>query len=411
MKVLLLGNGFDLYHYLPTTYYCFLTITEYLVRGDTSKSTRKQITIEDKPLGRIMAEVENNCPMLQESYIRYKKEYDSMILEEKEQSSLIKMCENNPWWRFMVEECKNDSNWIDVEKNIRFVIGVFDSFLIDDDRWKQYNGRLSFKHNVSRVTEKVVLDYFDFFEEEIIDNISCWGGISNRKVVKEKYTIKDRFENVKRIDKNKVVESLFELLKQFAQILEFYLYHFVENVIEKRLSEGPLEKSNSFFNSFQTVISFNYTKTYENQYKADSVVHLHGKIGDGVILGINPDSDDEKGSAAQYILFKKYYQRLISDTFDSFRNTIELMEADKKRGLADDVYVLGHSLDITDEDIIREVFSLAGSIYIYYHRPEEEEKYIRNLIRIFGKKEFDDLIRKQRLTFYSIEKISESSIM
>ena len=405
MKVLLLGNGFDLYHYLPTTYYCFLTITEYLVRGDTSKKTRNPIIIEDNPLGRIMAEVGNNCSMLQESYIRYKKEYDSLILEAKEQSSLIKKCENNPWWKFMVEKCKNDDNWIDVEKNIRFVIEVFDSFLNADDRWNPYNGRLTFKRKANRVAEKVVLDFFDFFEEDIFDG-DYLGGSSNRKNVKEEYTVKDRFENVKRIDKSKVVETLFELLKQFAQILEFYLSHFVQKVIEKRLFEGLLEESNRFFNSFQTVISFNYTTTYEDQYKADSVVHLHGKIGDGVILGINPDSDDEKGSDAQYIQFKKYYQRWICDTFDSFRNTIELMEVDKSRGLADDVYVLGHSLDITDEDIIRDVFSLAGSICIYYHRPEMKGQYIRNLIRIFGKKEFDELSNKQRLTFCSIEEIS-----
>lgn len=67
--------------------------------------------------------------------------------------------------------------------------------------------------------------------------------------------------------------------------------------------------------------------------------------------------------------------------------------------------VAGHSLDKTDEDIIKQVFNLADKIVILCHNDQAIGKYIKNLITIYGKKEFDNLRSKTDLEFTSYENL------
>ena len=61
--------------------------------------------------------------------------------------------------------------------------------------------------------------------------------------------------------------------------------------------------------------------------------------------------------------------------------------------------VMGHSLDVTDEDIIRDLFDLASEITVIYHSESSKSSLIRNLINIFGKEKFDQIRDEQRLEF------------
>ena len=52
---------------------------------------------------------------------------------------------------------------------------------------------------------------------------------------------------------------------------------------------------------------------------------------------------------------------------------------------------MGHSLDVTDKDIIKELFEQADEITIFYHNIEAKRKYAENLVKIFGKIKFEKL--------------------
>ena len=49
------------------------------------------------------------------------------------------------------------------------------------------------------------------------------------------------------------------------------------------------------------------------------------------------------------------------------------------------LYVIGHSLDSTDEDVIRQVFESAKTIRILYHNETSIKNQIKNLVEIYGK--------------------------
>lgn len=55
------------------------------------------------------------------------------------------------------------------------------------------------------------------------------------------------------------------------------------------------------------------------------------------------------------------------------------------------VMFFGHSLDATDADIIKSVISVSNQVYILWHDKKAKNKYIKNLIDMFGKEEFMSL--------------------
>ena len=95
---------------------------------------------------------------------------------------------------------------------------------------------------------------------------------------------------------------------------------------------------------------------------------------------------------------------------DAFRRLVkqgeESRQADQNRsdaGSTDDrLFTMGHSLDITDRDIMEELFRNASEIVILYHNFDAKKSYIANLIKIFGKDGFDILKKDKKLSFVSL---------
>ena len=61
--------------------------------------------------------------------------------------------------------------------------------------------------------------------------------------------------------------------------------------------------------------------------------------------------------------------------------------------------VMGHSLDITDEEIICDLFSISSEITILYHIDSAKAQHIHNLVKIFGKEKLDQIRDEQKLEF------------
>ena len=121
MKILLLGNGFDLYHKLPTKYENFLHTTEFLKNNyDSSCDT----------IGKVFgdARLQENDRFIKDSYERYKTEYDKIQLEPTKIDKLVDMAKRNMWFSYLLQSFNKDLGWIDFEREIATVIeqlGIF----------------------------------------------------------------------------------------------------------------------------------------------------------------------------------------------------------------------------------------------------------------------------------------------
>ena len=63
------------------------------------------------------------------------------------------------------------------------------------------------------------------------------------------------------------------------------------------------------------------------------------------------------------------------------------------------LYVIGHSLDATDKDIIKLIFESVDKIYVLYHSETSATSQIRNLVEMYGKQGLDRLRAEKNLCF------------
>ena len=101
-----------------------------------------------------------------------------------------------------------------------------------------------------------------------------------------------------------------------------------------------------------------------------------------------------------FIAFKKYFQRTMYETDYEY---LEWIKSVHEEEIDYTITVMGHSLDVTDEDIIKALFEKASSITVLYHDEAAKKNYITNLINIYGKTGFDRLRSKQNLSFVSLD--------
>lgn len=164
-----------------------------------------------------------------------------------------------------------------------------------------------------------------------------------------------------------------------------------------------------------------------------------------LVLGIDEYLDtDRKNIDLEFLPFKKYYQRIYKSTENAYLEWYDRIQADNadyyrkvklsETGKPDPLcgfpgqkryylsassikrhehtlYIFGHSLDITDRDVLRLLICNDNvQTKIYYHRKSEQDKaalggVIRNLVKIIGQ---DELIRRTGGTHKTIEFIPQT---
>ena len=199
------------------------------------------------------------------------------------------------------------------------------------------------------------------------------------------------------IDKEKIIKVLMEKLNDFAEMLRLYLLCFVDKTTEKLVAENKIYQ-NQVFEYSDVIVTFNYTKTYEMLNPNSEIFHIHGKTIDKIVLGVNSDkSDDIEKMETSFVQFKKYYQRALYDTDKEYFSWLKEYTNEHNENIH--LLIMGHSLDITDEDYIRDLIRLSSEVTILYHNEEAKANLIKNLINIFGKKEFVQIRKEQCLEF------------
>lgn len=350
----MLGNGFDLYHNLLTHYNDFMTIGEYLCK--------KYSTINYDNLDKIniyseLEELANKT--IQEKLFTYEDAYKESEINKEEYAVFLEKLHTNCWFNYFLD-IKNRNGWVDLENQIEKVLREFrqsnptgiDRFLDVIKENNNYNDAM-FKH----------IKKYSFGMEE---NNDC----------------------------------IFEEYNEFVEILRQYLKIFVDSVLPH--ISNLYADCNSYLKNNDYVLTFNYTNTYEELYgsKAD-IIHIHGKLDDSIVLGINSNEYDDAGSNDyKFIKYKKYYQRITKHTFDGLKKLIRDAKADsfKQKGL----FVVGHSLDASDGDIIKVLFELFECIIIYYHDDKALDQYVKNLKIIFGAKELSKMTFSQKIVFQEL---------
>ncbi|EGC02015.1 hypothetical protein CUS_4736 [Ruminococcus albus 8] len=191
--------------------------------------------------------------------------------------------------------------------------------------------------------------------------------------------------------KNRMLNDLNRLIR----CLEIYLEDCVRNIDKNLLSLDIYELK------VDKVISFNYTDTYYRFYSAkhNSVEcdYLHGKSKlskaepNNMVLGIDEYlSGTDKFTNLDFVEFKKYFQRIHKSTSCLYRKWLEEIY-DKKD--ENNVYFFGHSLSLTDKDVVSSVLMNPYiRTTIYYRNEKQYAELITNIVRIIGPEELTEKV-------------------
>ena len=375
-NILVIGNGFDLAHGLPTRYMDFmdyLSMAKTLYKNKTDPSAHpNQTTIE----GYINSQYTDVDTTLRNNLIG---KYDRKWINSFPRQLSRVFSEKNCWYKYfdylIYKKQLKGVNWIDFEAEISKVVQKIEhSPVVEEDRFKSMtNVQL---YQIDRgVHEEILLNFMNAIT----------------------YTFKTN-------EFNSFVAQLEKDLSDFINALDYYIAFIDGFSVEKRVTdiqEIDVDK----------VISFNYTDTYRRLYypdMPDERIHfIHGKanrtLGDSaskLVLGTNDTlSNQEKDSNISCLKFKKYFQRIYKRTGNDYKMFLkDALERKKVSGEFTQSYFFGHSLAATDGDVIRRVIEASDHVVIFYHDDMQHREAITNLVTVLGR---DKLIEyaEERIEF------------
>lgn len=305
MYFLIIGNGFDIAHNFPTRYVDFL---KYCRNYD-----------ENNPV--------SSLPELNEEFRIF--------------------LTNNVWLKYfldLVPDLESDRTWIDFEKEVASVVQG-----IEFGKWE-----IARRDYIGVPSETTIESLARIEPEKSLRFISYFCNYDERQ---ERFV--SRSSDI--VDFDSFVKFIYLQLRDFTRAFEIYCLKI--NLIE--INEPIIFPARSI--QIEYVLNFNYTNTYERLYGVSDTkyCYIHGKAQENrertnLVLGIDDNlSDGEESRKFHCVRFKKYFQRIIFKTGSEYKDWLAMKP--KQSSAKNYVFIVGHSLDRTDHDVLYEFFLTSDS--------------------------------------------------
>lgn len=388
MNLLIIGNGFDLAHDLPTQYKDFLKFVN-LANAilDDDLDTIKNIEASD---GNDDNEIKKTKDFI--TFIKSLKDKENFKYIEE----LHKLSIDNLWFNYFNNLKSKFNTWIDFETEISKVIQILETVKEAKDEALLYNLESFKAHNGIKVLadslKKTISNEYKKSNQN--DNKTCYLHV-------ESYSL--------------VVNKLLEGLNRLTRCLEIYLCVYINS-----LDTGVrIPEILALQNNINCVLSFNYTNTFERFYGRPNVEYdyIHGKANIEntvetcqLVLGIDEYLDEEeKNKNIDFIQYKKYFQRIYKRTGRKYKDWFKETDTHNRTngfytGMKElNIHIIGHSLDITDKDILNELImfdkqkdlrdvTVPVKVIIYDHNKKANASHIANLVRVITQDELIDSV-------------------
>lgn len=381
--LLIVGNGFDLYHGLPTRYTDFLKFISYWsifwdnYNGEAKAQVCTPFRVKLSEQNEIIEESMRDFASHQ-GYYKY------------EHLEFINSHIDNLWIQYFLKKQLSSVNWIDFEGEIYNVLKLVEEYYSEfipemrkrnDAPIKYIPGDMSTVINIFK--KNCPEEYIDF----------------TRGIISRRDTEKDKLKNNKEMLLSTMKRELDDLIK----CLDYYLLDFVSNIKVEQYSEQIKELS------YINLLNFNYTYTYASVYGKNSLREHHRIHGDcleeDMVLGI---PDESIPSTLDYIYFQKYFQRIQKRTGNYYKSWITEPNAREKslEEVPINVFIMGHSLADSDKGILKEIFmnDFVCKITIFYHSQLAYEQQVINLVSMFGKDFVIEQTANDRIVFEKLKK-------
>lgn len=413
MNILLIGNGFDLAHGLPTKYVDFLEFCKrikeiFLVGCKTFEKDYLNNWKINNEIKEMLKKEYSNRKLVKQFYDNGT--YSIEIVTQSEiLNELYNLIKDNVWIEYFFEcDMFQKENWIDFETEISRVIKFLNEIVCVS----------SLRDTIEKLPDKLL--------DEILNNLQLDFTCGE---------LRDRLLN----DLNKFIRAFEIYLTEYVGKINVEMFSpDIKDIVVKTHEDNGQKRA-----VFTKVLSFNYTNTYEKMYlkgydvNVDNCIdYIHGKADientietNNMVLGIDEYlQDDRKDKEIVFVAFKKYYQRIYKETGCKYKEWIDKIQGDyleyiqrqteadrrERKYIPDNMqatmnrlatqaiksqkcrkhnlYIFGHSLDVTDKDILRDLI-LNNNVYttIFYVNKDVMGQQIANLVKVIGQ---DELIKR-----------------
>lgn len=438
-KIVIIGNGFDLRHFLPTKYNHLITVLRQIEVLKFYSVTK--ITFEDL-FGKLFKEKD-------EWFYENVKEYyetSEITFDFNELKSIQDRVKTNNWFQYLksVEDEKIET-WIDFETEIIRVLSIISGYfdLFNKGKFSKINYRQEFMNQLYFAVYAHTDD--SFFQNKIQKRVLGIFGLFTIKeelgysLLNDSYLVSIDGE-IQYYKEKDFFDFIYKSLEQFIGIFNDYIDKIINvfySKFKEEKKEGFIKIGDDFlFDKISKVYSFNYTNTFNNLYKFNDPKEetirklkksgiilvenatvfkgtdfLHGKsIEDWnnnvekleIVLGVNEIDPLLKNH--KLFQFTKYFQKLHKGTDYLFLDDIIKTLQNPTKGMNSYIfYFWGHSLDISDKEYIEDVFKIVketfSKIKIIYHSISGKADQLKNLLSIIDKNTIESMMKNDKLLF------------
>lgn len=369
-RIIIIGNGFDLAHGLPTSYKNFINwyMDEWVQKLRSCHQRR-----ESDELCEYRSMIGDWYNILFENY--------NIITKQPDGKSLISLIKRNANFQYnqsrfleAITKCIEKNNWVDIEKEYYNLLSKdFESS--DNESIEQLNRELEcLKNNLIAYLNEVEKGLIN---EYIIDNN-----------IKEKI-----FEPINPRDISIEAKEKFEFFKNnrlahdshYKSLLNKYnTYKLLKDIDQRNSKELYLPDS-------ILLLNFNYTKTADLYLPNEDIFkvnHIHGKLSNpkSIIFGYGDELDENykkllKDNNNEYLKNIKSINYL---NYTNYREMLSYIESAPYQ-----IYIMGHSCGLSDKTLLNTLFEHENCVSIkpfYYINAEGRDNYtdiVQNISRNF----------------------------
>jgi hypothetical protein len=395
-KLIIIGNGFDRAHDLPTSYGHFLNyIWQNFDKVQKEPLFQELFTINFEY---IRLEPFESFKDFEIKFRHYYHNYDYQFTEPEDDHSCFKITYKHQFlddYRKIVFEFKNKlfelitvsniNTWVDIEK---IYYDVLLSIVKSDKTFKKIK-------TIDQLNSEF-LQIKNLLNNYLSEKVDKTYNFNN--TVNENNSIVEIFENKYYKD---VVNSAYMLEFPFKYQAEIIKWNTVLNP-RRVIIEGGIQPQNLFLDFNYTSTIENYTKILNNldnrRYGDFSHIQIHGKLDDDynpINFGFGDEMDDhykilEKTGDNRFLKNIKSFMYFNNSNYRKLLNWIEFYDYQ--------IFIMGHSCGLSDRTLLNTLFehNNCKSIKIFYHKYENESdnftELTQNLSRHFNKK---DLMREK----------------
>ncbi|SDY06756.1 Bacteriophage abortive infection AbiH [Lutibacter oricola] len=411
-RIILIGNGFDLAHNIPTSYknfiddYWFNTIEEIKNTYINRPYENNEIIIQESPSQFI---VENTYQNLIETLKNHKtnpikfKNYFLKIITEKtylnkwvdvenEYYSLLKKSYKKPENNYSISSLNSDFNKIKLllQKYLIQVQSDFDSNITEDIlKTKKLIGSKIYKpFSMKDFSEDSLKRQIQSEYEKIKPNLV--------KFNKDPFSLEDFSEQNKRIISR--IKDKSNHLKEIKKIL-------LSSSATNYFDLNPRETLFLNFNYTLTEKSYDKPRIFSD-YFADyrltttKTIHIHGTTDQNdnnpMIFGYG-DEIDEDYKAIENLNDNNYLENIKSINYlesDNYKKLLEFLNTENYQ-----VFLFGHSCGISDRTLLNTIFENknCASIKLFYHQKTNSQDNYSDIIRNISRNFNDKTIMRDRV--------------